>query len=103
VYVLAVQKGGLVASFLDFKVALNGRLVGHAAPGTYLYVETSPGLVKVCTKRGRDNPTLLYLTAEAGKRYYLTLLGDLGIGELTEDEARKRIKKYTYVTFEPKP
>ncbi len=107
VYFLAGKKGRGFTSFtaslgIHFTVALNGRLVAHVAPGNYFYFETSPGLVRVCEKAGWGNPTLLYLTAEAGKRYYLTLLAG-EIREMTEDEGRKRIKKYNYVTFEPEP
>jgi hypothetical protein len=84
------------------KVAVNGKWVGMTVRRTYFYFEADPGLLRLCEDQ-RQTP--LFLTAEAGKTYYVItqpMLRGQELIQVSEEEGRKRLEKYDYATVKHK-
>jgi hypothetical protein len=89
-----------------YRLGVNGKWVGANTKNTYYYFESEPGLLKLCVE-GSWKKGMQFLTVEPGESYYLYLnvgfqVSNEGISQLSEEEGKKLVQKYQYITFQLK-
>lgn len=102
-----IRKSRRFGTIPQNKLAANGQWVAVLKRGNYSFFTVDPGLVKLCYAGDRglqEGSGFLYLTAEAGKIYYLR--GDTGalgqrteLLQLSEEEGKFLVADSEYVTF----
>ena len=100
VYFIARKPGTAIVGRHSF--ALNGTLLARAPHNTYSRFEVDPGLLRLCywAMHSRGKLTM-YLTAEAGKSYYL-LGWWQNFVEISPQEAEQFLRKFDYCDFKPR-
>jgi hypothetical protein len=110
---------------IQLKLGMDGAWVALTPPGAYSHFEVDPGIHRFCASVGTPGEggyleSLLLLTAEEGRTYYLTARSNMGwsmvavpkkarveLIEVTKEEweklPRRWGKRWKFVTFERKP
>jgi hypothetical protein len=104
------RKGARFRNFPQNKLAANGRWVAVLKRGDYSFFFADPGPIRLCYTGDRglkEGSGFVYLTAEAGRTYYLR--GDTGaMGQTTklslvgEEEGKALVSESKYATFRVK-
>jgi len=104
VYVL---RPSIMGAAVQTKLAINGEWKGVNRGNTYFYFTATPGEHLFCSKA--ENTSLLRLTLEPGKTYFIQQKVKMGamkarneLAVMTEEEGRQKLEKLNLSVFEEK-
>jgi hypothetical protein len=102
-----IVRPGMMGNKVQTKLAMDGEWMGTNRGNTYFYFTADPGERLFCSKA--ENTSLLRVTFEPGKTYFLQQKIKMGIGKarnelvvMTEEEGREKLGKLNLSVFEEK-